>query len=63
MGLTFNWGVWMGYAAVTDSINLWIQLPLYLASVFWTLTYDTVYALQDLQDDKKLGLNTSADFR
>lgn len=63
LGLTFNWGALMGYSAMTDEINLKIQLPLYLACVCWTIGYDTVYALQDLRDDQKLGLNSMADFR
>ena len=53
----------MGYSAVTDQMNLAVQLPLYLACVSWTILYDTVYAQQDLADDLKLGLNTSADVR
>ena len=63
LGLTFNWGAMMGYSAVTDQMNLAVQLPLYLACVSWTILYDTVYAQQDLADDLKLGLNTSADVR
>ncbi|CBY37030.1 unnamed protein product [Oikopleura dioica] len=53
----------MGYSAVTDNIDLAVQIPLYLGCVAWTVMYDTVYALQDIDDDRKLGLNTSADFR
>ena len=53
----------MGYSAVTDEINLAIQLPLYISCVMWTVLYDTIYAKQDLADDLKLGLNTSANNR
>ena len=53
----------MGYSAVTGEMNLAVQLPIYAASFFWTMAYDTAYAFQDIDDDKKLGLNTSADFR
>ena len=63
LGLTFNWGALMGYSAVTGEMNLAVQLPIYAASFFWTMAYDTAYAFQDIDDDKKLGLNTSADFR
>lgn len=63
LGLTFNWGAMMGYTAATGSMNLAVQLPLYLSMVSWTIFYDTIYAKQDLEDDRKLGLNTSADFR
>jgi len=60
LGLTFNWGALMGYSAITDEINLAIQLPLYFGCVAWTVLYDTIYARQDLKDDLKLKLNTSA---
>ena len=63
LGLTFNWGAFMGYSAVTDGMNLAVQLPLYISCVTWTILYDTIYARQDLEDDRKLNLNTSADFR
>ena len=63
LGLTFNWGAFMGYSAVTDEMNLAIQLPLYVSCVMWTVLYDTIYAKQDLADDLKLGLNTSANNR
>ena len=53
----------MGYTVATGTMNLAVQLPLYLSMVSWTVLYDTVYAKQDLEDDRKLGLNTSADFR
>ena len=46
LGLTFNWGAMMGYSAVTDNIDLAVQIPLYLGCVAWTVMYDTVYALQ-----------------
>jgi len=63
LGLTFNTGAFMGFAACTDTINWGVCLPLYTASVLWTLIYDTVYAKQDLIDDKRLGLNSMADMR
>jgi 4-hydroxybenzoate polyprenyltransferase len=47
LGLTFNWGAMMGYSAVTDNIDLAVQIPLYLGCVAWTVMYDTVYALQE----------------
>lgn len=37
----------MGYSAVTDNIDLAVQIPLYLGCVAWTVMYDTVYALQE----------------
>lgn len=45
-GLTFNWGVLVGWSAVTGSLSLPVVLPLYLSCICWTLVYDTIYALQ-----------------
>jgi 4-hydroxybenzoate polyprenyltransferase len=60
LGLTINWGAWMGWAATHGSMD-WSILPfLYGSGVTWTLVYDTLYAHQDKQDDAKLGLNSTA---
>lgn len=88
LGLTFNWGALMGYAAAftlaakfaflntlqVESIGpppasviptLELQdyltcLLLYAGGVFWTLGYDTIYALQDIEDDAMVGVKSSA---
>lgn len=97
LGLTFNWGALMGFAAAlplaaasvlppslaaefqpfwwsagpaanplqTHALALhWATyLPaiwLYLGGVFWTLGYDTIYALQDIEDDALVGVKSSA---
>lgn len=59
LGLTFNWGALLGYAAVTDSISA-PALLLYASGVAWTLGYDTIYAIQDLEDDALAGVKSSA---
>ena len=59
LGLTFNWGALLGYAAVTGRVD-WPALLLYAAGVFWTLGYDTIYAVQDLEDDALAGVKSSA---
>ena len=87
LGLTFNWGALMGFAAATSSFG-WLgmlshwaaggqleyfhldggrpgliaaaALLLYLGGVFWTLGYDTIYALQDIEDDAMVGVKSSA---
>ncbi|MEO1043099.1 MAG: 4-hydroxybenzoate octaprenyltransferase [Pseudomonadota bacterium] len=59
LGLTFNWGVLVGAAAVSGTIPL-SALLLYGAGVFWTLGYDTIYALQDIEDDALAGIKSSA---
>lgn len=62
LGLTFNWGALVGYTAVTGSFvpHLHHTLPLYFSGVCWTLVYDTIYAYQDRNDDKKLKLKSTA---
>jgi 4-hydroxybenzoate polyprenyltransferase len=59
LGLTFNWGALLGFAAVTGQLALPAVL-LYASGVFWTLGYDTIYALQDLEDDALAGVKSSA---
>ena len=59
LGLTFNWGALLGYAAVVGELAAPAVL-LYAAGVFWTLGYDTIYALQDLEDDALVGVKSSA---
>jgi len=60
LGLAFNWGIWVGFATMAGSVNLPVVLPLYLSGICWTLIYDTIYAHQDLEDDKKIGVKSTA---
>jgi 4-hydroxybenzoate polyprenyltransferase len=60
LGMTFNWGCFMGWAATHGSLDLASVLPLYGGSIAWTLVYDTLYAHQDKNDDAKLGLKSTA---
>ena len=59
LGLTFNWGALLGFAAMTGRLA-WPAVLLYAAGVFWTLGYDTIYAVQDLEDDALAGVKSSA---
>lgn len=59
LGLTFNWGVLVGAAAVSGSVTP-AALVVYAAGVFWTLAYDTIYAHQDREDDAMVGVKSSA---
>ncbi len=59
LGLTFNWGALLGYAA-TSAWLAWPAALLYGGGVFWTLGYDTIYAVQDLEDDALAGVKSSA---
>jgi len=59
LGLTFNWGALLGWAAITGRIEapaLW----LYAAGIAWTLGYDTIYAHQDKEDDALIGVKSTA---
>jgi len=60
LGLTFNWGALLGWAAVRGSLDPSVVLPLYLSGVCWTLVYDTIYAHQDKEDDTKVGVKSTA---
>jgi 4-hydroxybenzoate polyprenyltransferase len=59
LGLTFNWGVLVGYASVMGTLD-WPALWLYLACVCWTIGYDTIYAQQDIEDDALVGVKSTA---
>ena len=59
LGLTFNWGAFLGWAAVKGDLQL-PAVVLYIAGIFWTLGYDTVYAHQDKEDDLIAGIKSSA---
>ncbi len=59
LGLTFNWGALMGWAAVTDGLAP-AALALYAGGIAWTLHYDTIYAHQDKDDDALIGVKSTA---
>jgi 4-hydroxybenzoate polyprenyltransferase len=58
LGLTFNWGALLGYAAATHHLS-WSAALLYASGIFWTLGYDTIYAIQDIEDDALAGVKSS----
>jgi 4-hydroxybenzoate polyprenyltransferase len=59
LGLAFNWGALLGYAAATGGLAGSAAL-LYLGGIAWTLGYDTIYAHQDKEDDARIGIKSSA---
>lgn len=61
LGLAFAWGALMGWAAVFGSLSPAAFL-LYAASIAWVVGYDTIYALQDIEDDEIAGIKSSARF-
>jgi 4-hydroxybenzoate polyprenyltransferase len=59
LGVTFNWGAIMGWAAVTGRVAP-EAVALYAAGICWTLVYDTIYAHQDARDDEAAGVKSTA---
>jgi len=59
LGLTFNWGALLGFAAQTGRLDL-ADGMLYAGLIFWTLGYDTIYAHQDKDDDELIGVKSTA---
>jgi len=59
LGLTFNWGIIMGWTSIMDSISI-EPIILYVSAIFWTLGYDTIYGLQDIKDDEIIGVKSTS---
>ena len=59
LGLTFNWGALLGWAAVRGDLG-WPAVLLYLGGIAWTLGYDTIYAHSDKEDDLLVGVKSTA---
>ena len=59
LGLAFGWGAVMAWAAIRHQLDpaAWL---LFTATICWALAYDTIYALQDVEDDRRIGVNSSA---
>ena len=59
LGFTFNWGIIIGWTSITNSISI-EPIILYVSAIFWTLGYDTIYALQDIRDDEIIGIKSTS---
>tara|TARA_X000001036_G_scaffold423949_1_gene448481 strand:+ start:39 stop:899 length:861 start_codon:yes stop_codon:yes gene_type:complete len=59
LGITFNWGIIMSWAAVNNNITQEI-ITLYISAIFWTLGYDTIYGAQDMSEDEIIGLKSTS---
>jgi 4-hydroxybenzoate polyprenyltransferase len=59
LGITFNWGLIMSWAAINNGISPEIII-LYISAIFWTLGYDTIYGAQDMSDDEIIGLKSTS---
>jgi 4-hydroxybenzoate polyprenyltransferase len=57
LGLIFNWGILIGYYSSNQTLD-WRIFFLYFAGVFLTISYDTIYGFQDIDDDKKIGVKS-----
>ena len=59
LGITFNYGLILGWTAVVGEINL-APILFYIGAIFWTLGYDTIYGYQDIKDDEIIGLKSTS---
>ena len=59
LGITFNYGLILGWTSITNEITL-IPLIFYFGAIFWTLGYDTIYGFQDIKDDEIIGLKSTS---
>ena len=59
LGITFNYGLILGWTAVKGELNI-VPVLFYIGAIFWTLGYDTIYGFQDIKDDEIIGLKSTA---
>ena len=59
LGITFNFGLILGWTAIRGEINM-VPILLYIGAIFWTLGYDTIYGYQDIKDDEIIGLKSTS---
>ena len=59
LGITFNYGLLLGWISIHESISL-EPIILYLGAIFWTLGYDTIYGYQDIKDDEIIGVKSTS---
>ena len=59
LGITFNYGLILGWLSVNDSF-IYVPIIFYIGAIFWTLGYDTIYGFQDIKDDEIIGLKSTS---
>ena len=59
LGITFNYGLLLGWTSINESLNI-IPILFYIGAIFWTLGYDTIYGFQDIKDDEIIGLKSTS---
>ena len=60
LAMTYNWGCMIGWVAISSPYNFNNIFILYLSLVIWTIVYDTIYAVQDEEEDRKMNLYSTA---
>jgi 4-hydroxybenzoate polyprenyl transferase len=59
LGITFNYGLILGWVCITNQIEL-APIILYIGAIFWTLGFDTIYGYQDIVDDEVIGVKSTS---
>ena len=59
LGITFNYGLILGWVCITNQIVL-VPIILYIGAIFWTLGFDTIYGYQDIKDDEIIGVKSTS---
>ena len=59
LGITFNYGLLLGWTSVTNEITI-LPVIFYVGAIFWTLGFDTIYGFQDIKDDEIIGLKSTS---
>ena len=59
LGITFNYGLLLGWTSINGSLNI-LPILFYIGAIFWTLGYDTIYGFQDIRDDEIIGLKSTS---
>ena len=59
LGITFNYGLILGWTTVKGQIDM-VPILFYIGAIFWTLGYDTIYGFQDVKDDEIIGLKSTS---
>jgi len=60
LGITFNVGILVGYSCISENYPNISVIILYIGAIFWTIGYDTLYAMQDYNDDLLTGVKSTA---
>jgi len=59
LGITFNYGLILGWVCIRNQIEL-APILLYIGAIFWTLGFDTIYGYQDIKDDEIIGVKSTS---